>query len=363
MGSGGWCGPGNNGSKPCHFCAWSKIALGWVTPTDIIGGPVDDQSLPAFDQNATVVRIPIDPMLDGEYFTVTNRHRRSTVPESTGFDAYLPGDGAVIMHVDDYVVGNTNESMKKVDVEAADGNTDLDTKVNRGDMFDVWNLPTQTFNDTSTPNSRDNTTASTGIIVSDFKSAGTPTMTIDASPRSPTVPAGSYSIQYDVFGADRVYTTGWGNGDDYAAVRFTTSPSHPTGAQLQRVKVYFPIATTCTVNVYDTAGWNGGWTAFSTPLATSMTGGAGPGYAEIPVAPPLTLLPSTDFYVEVRYQYSSGNPIPMTDDYTDDDRSWANDDATTYSYSKISTWGWNYDINIRADIQAAPPAVESWELY
>jgi M6 family metalloprotease-like protein len=344
MGSGGWCGPSNNGAKPCHFCAWSKLALGWVTPTDITATQ-NNFSLPAWDQSATVARVHIDEYKDGEYFTVTNRYKRSTPSASTGFDEYLPGSGALILHVDDYMIANTTDTRRKVDVEEADGLAHLDNNTNRGDSGDVFT--SGTFNDSSNPNAKDNDGGASGITVTDFQNAGTSSMTLDMTPRTLT----GFSLAYDLFGTDS-RTTGWGDGDDYAAVLFTSAQA----TLVDRVKAYFPYngTTTYTAKIYK--GMSGSNVPLGSALATA-SGSSPMGYKEIGFSSPASISAGSDVLAEIRYQYSggSGNPIPLSDDYTNDDKSYINTDATVYSYMRLAaSSGWPYDVSIRVDLKVAP---------
>lgn len=357
MGSGSWCGPGNDGSKPSHFCAWSKICLGWITPTEITAY-TNNFALPAVDTNATAAQVFIDDYKDGEFFLIENRYQRSTASDATGFDEYLPGSGALITHVDDYMITNATDVRRKVDVEEADGLGQLDSGTNRGDAGDVYTAPGQVFNDLSNPDAKENTGTATGILVTDFQGAGTASMTCDITPKS----LNSMALAYDLFGAGRI-STGYGDGDDYAAVRFTTT----VAGDLERVKIYCPYkgSTLLTVKIYDSTGW-AAWPKVPLPNGSVPPGSAAQGYVEIPLPTPISFGPATDFYVEVRYQYSggSGNPIALSDDYTDDDRSYVNSDATTYSYFPLTAaGGWPYDVAIRADINTSTSAVEEWMLY
>ncbi len=87
-----------NGANPSHLSAWSKAALGWVTPTVA----TDDQSasLPYVETNATgMLRINIPNGLSQEYFLVEYRSRSS--PGT--YDKSIPGDGLLIWHIDDAI--------------------------------------------------------------------------------------------------------------------------------------------------------------------------------------------------------------------------------------------------------------------
>src|SRR2546427_7806964 len=81
MSLGAWNGA-PRGSSPAEFSAWSKIRLGWVTPTP---GPVtalEDTAIPAVEQRPFVIRLSV-PGSVNEYFLLENR-------EQTGFDVGLP---------------------------------------------------------------------------------------------------------------------------------------------------------------------------------------------------------------------------------------------------------------------------------
>jgi len=353
MGSGSWCGPGKNGAKPCHFSAWSKTCLGWVTPTNVYTTQ-GDVSLPAWDTSPTVLRVHIDPYQDGEYFTITNRYKRSTPSAATGFDEYLPGSGAKIMHIDDYIPTNRIDSRRKVDVEEADGLGHLDSKANRGDAGDVFTAG-KTFDNSSNPNSRDNDGISTEIIVTDFQGAGTANMTVDITPKS----LSGYCIAYDIFGPS---TSGWGFGDfntDYGAVLFTTGAA----GTLDRVKTYFPYSgtTSYTVRIYSSMVGD-----TPTGLITSETGTSGQGFKEIAITSKPPFGASTNFVVDIAYDTSGGTgwPVPAYDDYTDDDRSYMDEDGIGPYLHLTAALGHPYDldVNIRADIWT-PPAVEDWVIY
>jgi hypothetical protein len=110
-----------------------------------------------------------------EYWLVENR-------QPVGFDAELNGPGLIISHCDDEmmssILGNTGGSsenaVRGVVIEEADGQRDLLNNVNRGDAGDPYPGSTSntTFNSTSNPNSHDNTTRTTQIEVSSISGPG-----------------------------------------------------------------------------------------------------------------------------------------------------------------------------------------------
>lgn len=161
MGYGAWTGivaapsrvplPGN---CPVHPCAWSKIYMGWVS---------FDHATQGRNQPHAIYRAESAPPAGGtrflkvtvagpeEYFLLENR-------QQIGFDrglSYLehidpdhpgPLHGLLIWHVDEEIINaelasgriNDNEFHKGVDLEAADGLSDLDGLVNLGDDGDPF---------------------------------------------------------------------------------------------------------------------------------------------------------------------------------------------------------------------------------
>ncbi len=93
-GVGVWCAMSNQigGGRPQHFCAWSKVQLGWVKPTVIdpavrqklILAPIEDDPTQCFK-----VKLRSD---NSEYFLLEVRKK-------TGKDERLPGEGLLIWRV------------------------------------------------------------------------------------------------------------------------------------------------------------------------------------------------------------------------------------------------------------------------
>jgi len=312
MASGSWLGPGRfspnrNGTKPCHFDPWSKYMLGWITP-EVIYSPQSGVSLPGFDTHRTALLIPVDPYQDGEYFLVANRYKRATTSDATGFDENLPGSGALILHVDDYMPDNDNENRKKVDVEEADGLASLDMSHNLGDWGDLYPNGRSAFNNSTNPDSRDNDGLSTGIAVYNFTGAGTDTMGCDITPQAQLA---GYSIIYDSIGNYWNNGLGFGDdGDDYACVRFVTDQD----GILERVKTQFNYSGTTdyTINVY--SGWLDN---MPTGLLTTQSGShTGSSYEEIVLSEPQTFSEGAEFVIEIRYNTRGEDkwPLPIVND-------------------------------------------------
>lgn len=164
MAGGSW--NGINGSSPAHFDAWSKIFLGFVTPTV---QPYDQNSvsIPQVETNSTVYKLWTNGSPANEYYLVENRQK-------TGYDTYLPNSGLLIWHIDNNITNNDTEwwpgsgagSHYKVAVVQADNLWDLEHNVDSGDTGDSYPGSTvnRTFSGVSSPNS--DSYAGTGTLVS-----------------------------------------------------------------------------------------------------------------------------------------------------------------------------------------------------
>ncbi|MDH4209903.1 MAG: M6 family metalloprotease domain-containing protein [candidate division WOR-3 bacterium] len=174
MGAGSW-GRGDDrqipGSSPSHLCAWSKYQLGFLVPlaVDRIGvSRYEHQSVPCASCSPFAVRLLEDPDgpnweypgTIGEYFLVENRMRR-------GFDQSLPGDGLLILHVDDAKGSNSDENHPLVGVMQADGDLRF-LLPDTGSMADLWKNREYGFGDTSRPASLDYAGNPTGVWVYDI---------------------------------------------------------------------------------------------------------------------------------------------------------------------------------------------------
>ena len=124
---------------PPHFSAYSKIELGWLTPT-VISAP----GVYTIDQvvtNPQVYRIDHNYPA-GEYLLIENR-------QPAGIETAIPQGGLCIYHIDEQAddvtegyPGQTgwpqNGNHYRVAVLQADGNYDLEKNNNRGDSGDLY---------------------------------------------------------------------------------------------------------------------------------------------------------------------------------------------------------------------------------
>ena len=198
------------GFAPPHPMAWSKMQLGWIEPVVVRRDTV--LSLLATDRNGDLpkaVRIPIDAR---EYFLLENRQQRGqrgvvededeekvwidpdqvTIEESVWvameeYDAFVPGSGVLIWHVDEGVMAraedpnaaNNQLHWKGIALEEADGYRDI------GDPRRAWELQVdgwpddpffvggQTlFGPATRPDSRSNREWETGIEIEVLSAPG-----------------------------------------------------------------------------------------------------------------------------------------------------------------------------------------------
>lgn len=189
MGSGSWNGLDRAGDSPAHPVAFHKSQQDWVTPTE---QPLSGEMgvLDPYTGNASAFRWLENPNGveiggSGEYFLATNRRQ-------TGFDRALPGTGMLVTHVDESQTSNRDEDHKLVDVEAADGNQDLDASndvpdADAGDLF-PGSTDAEAFNATTTPNSLLYDGSESGLNVTDLYVDGA-TIAVNPAPNASVAPS------------------------------------------------------------------------------------------------------------------------------------------------------------------------------
>jgi len=138
MAGGSW---NNGGASPAHFDAWCKSRLGWVHPINVTDFEIDAE-FPAVEFDSVVYRLWTDgDTTSKEYFLVENRQKLGL------FDSYLPGEGLLVYHVDDWKSNNNNQYIPgehaawhhfRVALEQADGRFDLERNSNSGDLGDPF---------------------------------------------------------------------------------------------------------------------------------------------------------------------------------------------------------------------------------
>lgn len=148
MAGGPWL---NSERTPCLNDAWSRIRMGWVTPTVIADTAL--YKLPYAVVDSDMV-FRINTTVANEYYLLENRQRK-------GFDMYLPSKGLAIWHINTNRARllseasnnvNNDTSQLGVGIMQADGLRHLERNINRGDASDLYPLTAnQNFTPTSMP--------------------------------------------------------------------------------------------------------------------------------------------------------------------------------------------------------------------
>ncbi len=142
MGGGSWNHLPNqaSGSMPSNLSGWCRLYLGWAD-VRVVTRDQMDVSISNNNSISELVKVyPRENIGSNEFFLVEYRRQ-------VGFDAGLPGEGALVWHVDqdvidatiDYNAVNTMEARLGIELEQADGNWDLWSLNNNGDAGDVFN--------------------------------------------------------------------------------------------------------------------------------------------------------------------------------------------------------------------------------
>jgi M6 family metalloprotease-like protein len=172
-GSYGWRRTG-----PYQLSAWSKVQLGWVTPT-VVTQDLTDLLIPPVETNPVVYQVWRDGVPGDEYFLLENR-------QNILYDTHLPGRGLLIWHVD----RSTSLSNAApyfdfwIGLEQADGRNDMNTYFDRADPSDYYPemgdggdpFPGDSLNTVfdrfSNPSSEDNDGLPTGVGVKNITLEG-----------------------------------------------------------------------------------------------------------------------------------------------------------------------------------------------
>ncbi|MBN1822427.1 MAG: M6 family metalloprotease domain-containing protein, partial [Prolixibacteraceae bacterium] len=176
-GLGDWClmsgGPWLNDEKtPAMMSAWCREKLGWINPT-VIPYPITATYEKTYSLQPAATSTEcykIRTQNSNEYFLLENTYK-------TGYNAYLPGSGLAIYHINTSRLDhgdNDDETRKLVDLEEADGLEELDSGSDDGDSGDVFPGSTHNteFTDNTDPNARTYTSEDTDIEVLDINLSG-----------------------------------------------------------------------------------------------------------------------------------------------------------------------------------------------
>lgn len=170
MSGGTWLGGEH---RPSNFSAWCRIENNWATPTTLTVGSSNGSYTMNPSVNDPNAIYQINTPLSNEYFLLENRQK-------LGLDRELPGEGLAIWHINTTKTNafgnsvNADENLKGVDLEAADGNNDMDNEVNRGDNGDLFpgSSNNRVFADTTNPNSKTYLNGNTNILIRNITENG-----------------------------------------------------------------------------------------------------------------------------------------------------------------------------------------------
>ena len=180
MGSGSWNGP-TPGGVPALPDAWCRVQMGYAQPI-IVADDITAAPIPSASQDSVVYKLQRRVNPGSEYFLVENR-------QQTDYDAFLPGNGLLIYHIDDTVStidwnewcpGNEANGHYLSALEQADEAWELENKVNRGNAGDPFPGSTgaHSFSAWTAPNSNDYAGGATGIAITNIGNSA-PVMTAD----------------------------------------------------------------------------------------------------------------------------------------------------------------------------------------
>lgn len=162
MAGGSW---NNGGLTPAHFGSMCKVKFGWVDPV-VIFKKKQTVAIKPYASSGQVYKLPIKAENSKEYFLIENRRQ-------IGFDKYLPGQGAIILHVDENQPNNDDQSHYLVDIEQCDGKFDLNKNANNGDATDPYPCGGNSeFTIKSTPSSKAYDGTDSGVSVTNIKLSG-----------------------------------------------------------------------------------------------------------------------------------------------------------------------------------------------
>jgi immune inhibitor A len=152
------------GTRPSHFDAWSKTAIGFAAPLSLTDNVADHLFRPVENQ-PDIVRLWTNGVGSSQYFLIENR-------APFGFDEGLPFasdfiGGLLIWHIDEDRATNDDVSHPRVALEQADGRMDMEAgrlPGQFGDASDPYSKGSA-FTFTTNPSSRDYAGADTQVRV------------------------------------------------------------------------------------------------------------------------------------------------------------------------------------------------------
>jgi immune inhibitor A len=173
MAGGSWNGSSSaGGDSPARMDAWSSAQLGWLQPQTLTSAPAT-RTVPAVGSSRSTSAYKVFPggaTGGSEYFLVENRRQ-------TGTDAWLPGSGLLVWHVDEdqRATQNDIESHKLVDLEEAAGPQTMDWGADRGAPDDPYpgDADKRSFTDATYPDATTYAGDGSGFVVDQISDSST----------------------------------------------------------------------------------------------------------------------------------------------------------------------------------------------
>lgn len=175
MASGAWL---DDGRTPADLDAPSKIELGFVDAVQPRDNGRFNARAAASGRAGDVFRVWTNGDAGDEFFVIENRQPR-------GLDAFLPGGGLLIYHVDRRQPDEDDLARPRVQLLQADGRTDIENRINNGDGADPYPGLRTEVGATTQPGSRARDGSGTQIRIYDIAA---PTGSIDFSLQVETAP-------------------------------------------------------------------------------------------------------------------------------------------------------------------------------
>ena len=337
MGSGNWLGW--YGNTPAHMSSWCKIEMGWLEPT-IATSTTIDVPIAQLATSPSAIKVWEDDYRSNRYFLVENR-------QNDGFDSDLNGTGLLIYHVnenrragfDSFGPINDDENDKMIDLEAADGEHDLDDNMNRGDAGDPFpgTSDNMNFNGSTNPSSDRNDGFHTGIAVVNISEPDS-IMYADITP----MPNSGYAISYDEYGIASTALT-IGTDEQWVGVLFTSNnEGYVTEIDFGLVWEVFwnTDELSWDVNIYDSFDGSSPGNLIETVSGSSFMGG----WHTVQIDS-MEIESEQDFFIGIKF-YNNGYVYAYDNIGDMSGRSYLSSNGVNYDNS-LSLYG---DANIRAKV-------------
>ncbi|MGE5176042.1 MAG: M6 family metalloprotease domain-containing protein [Hyphomicrobiales bacterium] len=176
-------------SHPANLDAWSRQFVGFETPA--VPSASGSHAVAPADLGGTPLKVWTNGQPAYEYFLMESRSQ-------SGSDAFLPGAGLLIYHVDDTKIDNLDSAAPRVVVVQADGRNDLGNPYgNPGDAGDFFpgSGGIRTWGESTSPSSRAFSGLDSQVRLSDIADAGSGTVSFHLTvSTTPALEVESYRI-------------------------------------------------------------------------------------------------------------------------------------------------------------------------